>query len=156
MVWLSHAAADTAADLRREASARGIDRARLVFAPYVSIHRHLARHRHVDVLLGTTPYNAGTTANDALWMGLPVITCPGESFVSRMATGQLHAIGLPDLATPGLAEYEALALRFAQHPGELESVRGRLAANRRTHPLFDMTAMAQNFADCIERAVRDL
>ena len=154
VAWLSHAEGEPAANLRLEASARGIDPARLVFAPRLAFPEHLARHRHADLLLDTAPYNAGTTANDALWMGLPVITCPGESMVSRMAAGQLHAIGLPELATASSKDYEALALRLAQSPDELASLRARLAANRHTHPLFDMAAMAQDFADCLERVLK--
>ena len=156
VVWLSHSEGEPVVNLRREAAARGIDPTRLVFAPRVSLPEHLARHGHANVLLDTTPYNAGTTANDALWLGLPIITCPGESMVSRMAAGQLHAIGLPELATASLADYEALALNLARNPAELEALRARLAANRQTHPLFDMAAMAEDFADCVERAEREL
>ena len=155
VVWLSNTEGEHLANLRREASARGIDPARLVFAPRVALPEHLARHRHADLLLDTAPYNAATTANDALWMGLPVITCPGESMVSRQAAGQLHAIGLPELATASIEDYEALALRLAQSPDELATLRARLAANRHTHPLFDMAAMAQDFADCLERVWRE-
>jgi predicted O-linked N-acetylglucosamine transferase (SPINDLY family) len=130
VVWLSHTEGEPVVNLRREAEARGIDPGRLVFAPRVTLPEHLARHRHADVLLDTTPFNAVTTANDALWMGLPVVTCPGESMVSRASAGQLHAIGLPELATASLADYEALALRLAQNPRELATLRARLAANR--------------------------
>jgi len=107
--------------------------------------RHLARHAHADLFLDTLPYNAGTTANDALFMGVPVLTCSGETMASRIAGSQLHAIGLPELVTTSLAEYEALALRLAREPETLAALRTRLAANRHTHPLFDMARYTQDF-----------
>jgi len=115
----------------------------------------MARHCHADMLLDTSPYNAGTTANDALWMGVPLVTCPGDTMVSRMAGCQLQAIGLPELATSSLADYEALALRLASRPEERAALRARLAANRHTHSLFDMTSYAEDFADCLIRAWQD-
>ncbi len=139
VLWLSPASATACANLRREATARGIDPQRLVFAPRVGLPEHLARHVHADLFLDTLPYNAGTTANDALYMGVPVLTCAGETLASRVAGSQLHAIGLPELVTESLAAYEALALRLVTEPGSLERYRTRLAANRHTHPLFDMT-----------------
>jgi protein O-GlcNAc transferase len=138
VLWLPPAGATACANLRREAAARGVDPQRLVFAPQVSLPEHLARHVHADLFLDTLPYNAGTTANDALFMGVPVLTCTGESLASRVAGSQLHAIGLPELVTESLANYEALALRLATEPGLLERYRTRLAAHRHTHPLFDM------------------
>jgi len=109
-----------------------VDRARLVFAPRVSLPEHLARHVHADLFLDTTPYNAGTTANDALFMGMPVLTCAGETMASRVAGSQLRAIGLPELVTTSLADYETLALRLAREPSLLARYRARLAANRAT------------------------
>jgi predicted O-linked N-acetylglucosamine transferase (SPINDLY family) len=116
-----------------------------VFAAPISPDQHLARHEHVDLCLDTLPYNAGTTANDALFMGVPVVSCRGETMASRIAGSQLHAIGLPELVTASLAEYEALALRLAMQPEELAVLRARLAANRHTHPLFDMARYTQDF-----------
>jgi predicted O-linked N-acetylglucosamine transferase (SPINDLY family) len=131
--------------LRQEAAARGIDPQRLTFAPRLPIDRHLARHVHADLFLDTLPYNAGTTANDALFMGVPVVTCSGETMASRIAGSQLHAIGLPELVTTSLAEYEALALRLAREPETLAALRTKLAANRSTYPLFDMARYTQDF-----------
>src|ERR1044071_4270630 len=91
VLWLTRTRSDTADNLRRTAAAAGIDPARLVFAARVPLAAHLARHRHADLFLDTTPYNAGATANDALLMGLPVVTCAGETMASRVAGSQLSA-----------------------------------------------------------------
>ena len=98
---------------------------------------HLARHRLADLFLDTLPYNAHTTASDALWAGLPVVTCLGNAFAGRVAASLLNAIGLPELVTHSIEDYEALALRLAKDPALLEGDRDRLATNRLTHPLFD-------------------
>src|ERR1700751_4862264 len=94
VLWLTPANATAAANLRREAAARGVHPARLIFAPSLSLPEHLARHVHADLFLDTAPYNAGTAANDALFMGVPVLTCAGETMSSRVAGSQLRAIGL--------------------------------------------------------------
>jgi protein O-GlcNAc transferase len=138
VLWLAADQSAVMANLRREAAARNIDPARLIFAPKVDrLEDHLARHRLADLFLDTLPYNAHATANDALWAGLPLVTCTGTSFAGRVATSLLHAIGLPDLASDDLAEYETLALRLASDPPLLQEVRQRLARNRSTLPLFD-------------------
>jgi predicted O-linked N-acetylglucosamine transferase (SPINDLY family) len=155
VLWLTQTRTDSADNLRREAAAVGIDPARLVFAPRLPLPQHLARHVHADLFLDTTPYNAGATANDALFMGLPVLTCAGETMSSRVAGSQLHAAGLPELVTTGLAEYEALALTLAAQPGLLRSYRARLVANRGTAPLFDMTRYARDFEDAMLRIWAD-
>jgi len=155
VLWLSGAPANVVDNLRREASKRGIDPSRLVFATRVSLPEHLARHRHADLFLDTMPYNAHTTANDALWAGVPLITCAGRTMASRLAGSQLQAIGAPELITSSLDEYEALALKLARAPDERSTLRGRLAANRHVLPLFDMTRYAQDFADCLIRAWDD-
>jgi len=144
-LWLSPGYPMACANLRREAEARGIDPQRLVFAPRVDLPEHLARHVHADLFLDTSPYNAGTTANDALFMGVPVLTCSGETMASRIAGSQLHAIGLPELVTASLSQYEAVALRLAREPETLAALRARLAANRHTHPLFDMARYTRDF-----------
>ena len=149
VLWLSPATATACANLRREAAARGVDRERLVFAPRLALPEHLARHVHADLFLDTLPYNAGTTANDALFMGVPVLTCAGATLASRVAGSQLLAIGLPELITTALADYEALALQLATTPGRLASLRNRLAANRHTHPLFDMTRFTHALDDLL-------
>ena len=98
---------------------------------------HLARHQLADLFLDTLPYGAHTTASDALWMGLPVLTCKGENFQGRVAASLLSAIGLPEMVTHSFAEYEARALELASNPAALASVRAKLLRNRGTHALFD-------------------
>ncbi|MGH8851886.1 MAG: tetratricopeptide repeat protein [Casimicrobiaceae bacterium] len=142
VLWLSPGYPAACDNLRREAAARGIDPQRLVIAPRVLLGEHLARHAHADLFLDTAPYNAGTTANDALFMGVPVLTCSGHTMASRVAGSQLRAIGLPELAVGDLAAYEALALRLAGDPAALAAVRARLAANRDSCALFDMAGFA--------------
>jgi protein O-GlcNAc transferase len=98
---------------------------------------HLARHRQADLFLDTLPYNAHTTASDALWAGLPVLTCLGPTFAGRVAASLLKAVGLPELITTSLEDYEALALKLAKDPPLLASLKDRLARNRDTYPLFN-------------------
>ncbi|HEY2864189.1 MAG TPA: hypothetical protein VGK37_11275, partial [Casimicrobiaceae bacterium] len=145
VLWLLESGPDAAKALLREARRAGIDPVRVLFAPHVPVEQHLARQRVADLFLDTYPYGAHTTTNDALLAGLPVVTCAGETLVSRIAGSQLQAIGLPELVTTNLAEYEALALRLARQPEELAALRARLNANRRTHPLFDMARYTQDF-----------
>jgi len=137
VLWLIEDTAEAAAALRREAAARGIPADRLVFAPRVDLPDHLARQRRADLLLDTLPYNAHTTASDALWAGLPVLTCMGRNFAGRVAASLLTAVGLPELITASLPEYEALALRLAREPDLLAAIRGKLARNLPTAKLFD-------------------
>src|SRR6516164_8999082 len=137
VLWLFRDDESAERNLRKEAQARGIDPARLVFAGRLPLEDHLARHRLADLFLDTLPYNAHTTASDALWVGLPVLTCMGNAFARRVAASLLHAIGLPELVTHSIEDYEALALRLAKDPSLLEGYRNRLATNRLTHPLFD-------------------
>jgi protein O-GlcNAc transferase len=143
VLWLAPSHATATVNLRREAAARGVNPARLIFAPRVALPEHLARHAHADLFLDTTPYNAGTTANDALFMGVPVLTCAGETMASRVAGSQLRAIGLTDLIAENLTDYETLALSLAREPALLATYRARLAANRATHPLFDMVRFSR-------------
>jgi len=98
---------------------------------------HLARQRHADLFLDTMPYNAHTTASDALWAGLPVLTSLGDTFAGRVAASLLKAIGLPELITTSLEDYEALALKLAREPSPLASIKAKLARNRSTYPLFN-------------------
>jgi predicted O-linked N-acetylglucosamine transferase (SPINDLY family) len=155
VLWLTETVSDTADNLRREAAHAGVDPSRLVFAPRLPLPQHLARHACADLFLDTTPYNAGATANDALFMGLPVLTCAGETMSSRVAGSQLRALGLPELVTGTLSEYEALARELASHPELLHRHRQRLAANRATHPLFDGARYARAFEHAIEGIWRD-
>jgi predicted O-linked N-acetylglucosamine transferase (SPINDLY family) len=137
VLWLLQDNGDAHENLRKEAAARGIDPARLVFAGRLSFGEHLARHRLADLFLDTLPYNAHTTGSDALWEGLPLLTCRGASFAGRVATSLLYAVGLPELATSGLEEYETLALRLATDTSLLRAFRLRLEQNRAACPLFD-------------------
>lgn len=137
VLWLLEDNASAPANLRAAALARGVDPARLVFAPATVPGRHLARHRLADLFLDTLPYNAHTTASDALWTGLPVLTCLGALFDGRVAASLLRAVGLPELIAQTMEEYEALALALARDPTRLESLRARLLANRLLYPLYD-------------------
>jgi predicted O-linked N-acetylglucosamine transferase (SPINDLY family) len=103
----------------------------------MDLPEHLARHRQADLFLDTLPCNAHTTASDALWAGLPVLTCAGRTFPGRVAASLLHAAGLAELVTDSLAAYEALALALARDPARLADIRERLASNRLACPLFD-------------------
>jgi len=147
VLWLLDTNAHARANLLREAVKGGIAPGRLVFAPRVGVAEHVARNAAADLFLDTTPYGAHTTANDALLAGLPVLTIAGETFASRVAGSQLHAIGLPELVTASLAEYESLAVALAHDRGRLAELRTRLARNRRTHPLFDMARYARDLED---------
>jgi predicted O-linked N-acetylglucosamine transferase (SPINDLY family) len=138
VLWLSFENPTVNGNLRREARARGVAPERLLFAPRVpAIEDHLARLRLAGLFLDTLPYNAHATACDALWAGLPVLTCTGNTFAGRVAASLLQALGLPELITSSLAEYEGLALALAQTPDRLAALRAKLICNRQTEPLFD-------------------
>ena len=138
VLWLSSSSATAEANLRREAEQRGVLAERLIFAAKVpDVADHLSRQRRADLFLDTFPYNAHSTASDALWAGVPLLTCLGDTFTSRVAASLLKAIGLEELVTHSLEEYEALALSLAQNPSYLASLRRKLEYNRETHPLFD-------------------
>jgi protein O-GlcNAc transferase len=151
VLWLLDANADVRSNLRGEAARAGVAPERLVFAAKVPSAEHIARNACADLFLDTAPYGAHTTANDALLVGLPVLTCAGETFASRVAGSQLHAIGLPELVTSTFADYEALALALARDPARLAELRARLARNRQTQPLFDMAGYARDFEDGLIR-----
>jgi len=124
--------------LRGEAQNRGVDPDRLVFARRLPLNEdHLARHRLADLFLDTLPSNAHTTASDALWAGLPVLTCLGATFAGRVAASLLNAIGLPELITKTPETYEQMAIELATHPERLAVIKHKLAENRLTTPLFD-------------------
>jgi predicted O-linked N-acetylglucosamine transferase (SPINDLY family) len=148
VLWLLKSTDRAEANLRREAEARGIDPERLVFAPRMPLPDHLARHAQADLFLDTFVCNAHTTASDALWAGLPVLTRPGKSFAARVAASLVHAVGLPELAVKSDAAYEAMALELATDPVRLAAIRKKLAASRLTAPLFETERTTRN----IERA----
>jgi protein O-GlcNAc transferase len=137
VLWLRQSSTESADNLRREASARGFEPARLVFAKQVDMPQHLARHRLADLFLDTHPFNSHSTGATALWAGLPMITCLGDTFTSRVGASLVAAACLPELITASLPDYEARALQLAHGPDELKLLRARLIAARRTAPLFD-------------------
>lgn len=152
VLWLSTGLEAAKTNLRRETSKRGVDPARLVFAERMpSMEDHLARHRVADLFLDTLPYNAHTTASDALWAGLPVLTCTGEAFASRVAASLLTAIGLPELVAASQAQFEDLAVDLALHPERLRELKARLEGNRLTAPLFDTVAYTRSLEALLER-----
>ena len=138
VLWLKSPNASAMVNLRREANVRGVAPERLVFAPRLPQAKdYLARLRLADLFLDTRPYNANATACDALWAGVPVITCLGNTFPGRVAASLIYAIGLPELVTASLAEYENLATALAQDPDRLATIKGKLVRKRYTEPLFD-------------------
>lgn len=148
VLWLLEDNPAVSRNLLREAQARGIAPQRLVFAQRMPLDEHLARHRLADLFLDTLPCNAHTTASDALWAGLPVLTCAGQSFASRVAASLLHAVGLPELVTETQGAYEARAIALARDAGQLDALRSRLHAQAPASPLFD----ARRFARDLEAA----
>lgn len=152
VLWLLEDNAPARRNLEREARARGVDPARLVFGPRLPHAEHLARHRLADLFLDTLPCNAHTGASDALWAGLPLLTCAGGTFAGRVAGSLLHAAGLPELVTRSLIDYEALALQLARDPRRLAELRQRLALARGTAPLFD----TDRFRRHLEAAYREM
>jgi predicted O-linked N-acetylglucosamine transferase (SPINDLY family) len=148
VLWLFRENEAVQRNLTREAQLRGIDPSRLVFRGAIAYRDYLAGYRLADLFLDTLPYSAHATASDALWAGLPLVTMQGKAFAGRVAASLLHAVGVPELVTHSLPDYEELALRLARDPGLLRGLRTRLAAHRTTHPLFD----TERFARHIEAA----
>jgi predicted O-linked N-acetylglucosamine transferase (SPINDLY family) len=149
VLWLPKPNDAAANNLRREAEARGMDAERIVFAPFVTeTADHLARLALADLFLDTLPYGAHSTACDALWIGLPLVTCEGGTFAGRVASSVLRCAGLPELVTQSLDDYEALALRLAREPAALGEIKDKLKQNRTASPLFD----TQRFCGNLERA----
>ncbi len=144
VLWLMADNANAARNLAQAASEHGIAPDRLIFAPRIGVADHLARHRAADLFLDTLPYGAHTTASDALWAGLPVITCLGSTFAGRVGASLLSAIGLPELVARSLEEYEALVLKLVRDPAALAAIKEKLARNRDTHALFDTSRFTRN------------
>jgi len=145
VLWLSQLNEAATRNLQREAEAAGVARDRLVFAPFIaSPGDHLARLSLADLFLDTRPYNAHSTAVDALWAGVPVLTIPGATFAGRVGASLLHAAGLPETITDTIGNYEALALELAQNPTELEYLKARLIRGRASQPLFDTARFTRN------------
>jgi predicted O-linked N-acetylglucosamine transferase (SPINDLY family) len=156
VLWLLDDNATATRNLKTAAKAHGIDAARLVFAPRVPTATHLARHRLADLFLDTLPYNAHTTASDALWAGLPLLTCLGSQFDGRVAASLLETLGLPELVTHSLQEYEARALALARDPARLQILRAKLGDNRRTSPLFDTDRFCRGLENAYRRMMEIL
>jgi len=150
VLWLLGGNAAAIRNLRRNAERRGVAPDRLVFAPRVKLEDHLARHRLAGFFLDTLPYNAHTTASDALWAGLPVVTCVGSSFAARVAGSLLNAVGLAELITDNLEDYEALALKLVRDKNLLAAIKAKLAQNRETFPLFDTDRFRQHIESAYE------
>jgi predicted O-linked N-acetylglucosamine transferase (SPINDLY family) len=154
VLWLREPGETAAANLRQAATRHGIAPERLVFAGRVAADVHLARHALADLFLDILPYNAHATAADALWAGLPVLTCAQGCFAGRVAASLLHAVGLPELIAPTPEEYEVMAVTLAKDPERLAAIRARLAANRTTAPLFDTQHFARDIETIYERLAR--
>jgi predicted O-linked N-acetylglucosamine transferase (SPINDLY family) len=157
VLWLRTAAPAVRSNLEQAAARHGVDSARLVFAPPLpAMDEHLARHRLADLFLDTLPYNAHATACDALWAGLPVLTCRGGSFAGRVGASVLTAVGLPELITDSLESYARLALALADDAARLADIRARLAQRRAASPLFDTRGYCRHleaaYAAMVERA----
>jgi len=144
VLWLLETNDLVKENLRLEAGKRGVEAGRLIFAPVVSPAEHLGRHRHADLFLDTLPCNAHTTASDALWAGLPVLTCSGDTFAGRVAGSLLMATGMPELVTGSLDDYEGTALALARDPQRLRALRSKLEKNRDTAALFDLPRSTAN------------
>jgi len=160
VLWLLEDNALAKDNLQKEALARGIAPERLVFAGRLETSEHLARHALADLFLDTFPYNAHTTASDALWAGLPVLTVIGQSFAARVAASLLNAMDLPELITQNQQEYEALAVELATHPEKLAQIKQKIQDHRLTKPLFDTPRYTQNieaaYTQMYERYQADL
>lgn len=152
VLWLQQRNETAAKNLRQEAEARGVKPERLIFSGKLPLDQHLARLTIADLALDTRIYNGGATTSNALWAGVPVITLQGSHFVSRMSSSSLTAIGMSELITHSLEEYETFALRLAHNPDELEAIRQRLAKNRLRKPLFDTPRFVKN----LEKAYKEM
>jgi len=144
VLWLFEDNPFASRNLKLEAEKRGVESSRLIFASKLPLDQHLARLRLADLFLDTLPYNAHTTASDALWAGLPLLTCPGKSFASRVAASLLHAVELPELVMDSLEAYEAKAIELAKDTSQLNAIKLKLEQNRKTSSLFDGKLFAQH------------
>ena len=151
VLWLMEVNSTAASNLRKEAVQRGVNPERIVFAKRMNLTEHLARHRAADLFLDTLPYNAHTTASDALWAGLPVVTCMGESFASRVAASLLNAIELPELVTTSQEAYESLAIALSKDSVRILKIKEKLARNRLTKPLFDTDLFTRHLEEAYVR-----
>ena len=144
VLWLIEDNPLAAHNLKAEAEKRGVLPERVIFASRLPLPEHLARHRNADLFLDTLPYNAHTTASDALWAGLPVLTCVGKTFPGRVSSSLLTALEVPELITHSVEEYERLAIELANNPGRLQDIKNKLLANRLEKPLFNTQMFTKN------------
>jgi predicted O-linked N-acetylglucosamine transferase (SPINDLY family) len=144
VLWLLCPRKDIQENLKREAQARGIGSERIIFAPPLPQTQHLGRLQLADLAVDTFPYTSHTTASDALWAGIPLVTKMGETFASRVAASILQSMGLPDLVANDDDEYLNIVLNLAQHPERLETVRHTIAAHKKVSPLFDTPRFARD------------
>jgi predicted O-linked N-acetylglucosamine transferase (SPINDLY family) len=140
-------------NLRNEIAKRGIAPERLVFADRIPSAQHLARMRLADLFLDSLPYNSHTTASDALWVGLPILTLQGKSFAARVASSLLTAMGLPQLITHSVEQYEELAVELANQPQKLNDIRNTLNANKQNSPLFNSALTTQQIEAAYEKMI---
>lgn len=155
VLWMLQPGDHVEVELRERLTAAGVDQARFICAPFTASPDHLARYKVVDVFLDSAPYGAHTTASDALWMGVPVVTVPGRTFASRVCASLVHSAGLPDLVCSGPRDYVETAVRLATHPEELAAAREKLRAARDTCALFDTNLMARSMEDAFDRMWAD-
>jgi len=151
VLFLLDANETATSNLKKEAEARGVIADRLVFAKPLPTPEYLARYRIADLFLDTLPYNAGTTASDALRMGLPVLTLMGKSFASRMAASLLNAVGLPELITINPEAYESLAIKLAKNPEELSKIKKKLINNLPTSALYNTKLFTQHIESAYQK-----
>jgi protein O-GlcNAc transferase len=147
VLWLLEHDERASANLRKAAADSGVSPARLIFARPLPLPEHLARYRMAGLFLDTLPCNAHTTASDALWAGLPVLTCAGEAFAARVAASLLNAMGLPELITTTGAQYEQAAIELALNPARLAQLTDKVRGNRLAAPLFDTDAYTKHLED---------
>jgi predicted O-linked N-acetylglucosamine transferase (SPINDLY family) len=150
VLWLLDGGPAQQANLRREAQQRGVAGERLIFAPPMPPPEHMARQALAGLFLDTLPYNAHTTASDALWCGVPVLTLKGNSFAGRVAASLNHAIGMHEMTVRTPAAYEALAVALAHDPVRLADLKARLAANRDGSALFDIERFTRQIEEAYE------
>jgi predicted O-linked N-acetylglucosamine transferase (SPINDLY family) len=156
VLWLLEDSPVGPANLKREAALRGISPERLIFARRMPAPEHLSRQRLADLFLDTWPYNAHTTASDALWVGLPVLTCDGEAFAARVAASLLNAVGLSELIAMTPADYERLAVSLALDAAALTALKQQLNDNRAGLPLFDTAVFTKHIESAYEKIVMRL
>jgi protein O-GlcNAc transferase len=152
VLWLQGGNEATEGNLRRQAEERGLEADKLIFAKHLPKDEHLARLKLADLALDTRIVNGHTTTSDALWAGVPVISIQGTNFASRVSSSILRAIGLPELITSNLEEYEHLAVSLASDPGQLQAIREKIAKNRSVEPLFDTPRFVRN----LEKAYKEM